>query len=187
MAICLGAVFADAIRKRLLLALCLGALFAAPANAAFINVNDVAFGTITISFGDFDNGGFSIDGGAPASNGTLTFADGVQHTFTGNFVQNNPTSPMVNILFAIPGSPGSVTSFLRITNPSLGSVTGNFGGFTGATYFATGLATQLQGTTGGGAVTNLTASMASEAVPEPTTMLLLGISAMAFARRYRRS
>ena len=132
-------------RNRLLLATLVGALFAVPANAAFINVTDVAATTITIAWGDFDNAGFAIDGGAASFAGSATFADAEMHTFTGSFVQNSPTSPAVNLLFALPGSPTNVTSFLRFTNPTLGSVTGAFEGFTGATFATTALPTQLQG------------------------------------------
>jgi hypothetical protein len=183
-------------KKKLLLAIFVGALSAAPANAAFITVDDTDLANITLTAGDFEFD-FLVDGsllttGLGNSN-SITLADGAAHTISGSWIDLGLSGGSLDILFALPSAPTNVTSNLRFTtstNGSVGTLTGDFGGYTGATYFSTGLATDAQnGQTIVDGVPFLSVSMASEApapVPEPATLTLLGVGlAGMVARRWR--
>ena len=172
-------------KKNLLLAVFVGTLSAAPAHAAFITVDDTDLLNITLTAGDFELG-FFVDGvlltsGLFTSN-SITLADGAAHTISGSWLDLGQSGGSLDILFAPPSAPADVTSFLRFTTSTdglLGTLSGDFGGFTGATFFSTGLATDAQnGQTIVDSVPFLSVSMASEtpaAVPEPATLTLLGL------------
>ena len=184
--------------KALLPALFALALFAAPANAAFIVIDDSDLGSITITAGDFE-GGFLVDGVLLTSglgdSGSVTFTDG-GHSFEGSWIDLGVTPPgfRVDLLFALPGDPTAVTSgleFSATTDGFLATLFGSFGGFTGVPYFSTGLPTAAQdGHTELGEAPFLSVSFDSEAVdvpvPEPATLLMVGPALALLARRRRR-
>jgi PEP-CTERM motif-containing protein len=109
---------------------------------------------------------------------SITLADG-GYTISGSWIDLGLSSGRVDILFALLGDPTGVTSGVEFglsTDGTFGTLSGSFGGFTGSTYYFTGLATFPQlGSTQFGAAPFLSISFTPEgAVPEPSTMLLLG-------------
>ncbi len=173
------------IKRVFVCALFLLGLFAAPARAAFISVNDNDLANITLTAGDFE-AGFYVDGVLLTSglgdSGSVTFADGGIHAITGSWIDLGQSVSPVNILFALPGSPADVTSYLRFTTSTdsvVGTLAGDFAGFAGASYFATALPTNAQnGQIVNGAAPFLSVGFDSEAAaaPEPTSLMLLGLA-----------
>ncbi len=160
-----------------------GALVA-PAQAAFITIDDSDPSFITITAGDFE-GGFFVDGvlltTGLGSSGSITFPDG-GHSISGTWIDLGATAPgsRVDILFAVASDPAFATSgveFGASTDGLSATLGGSFGGFIDPSlYFPTALPTFLQdGSTQFGGLPFLSVSFKSELVPTPGTLALAGL------------
>ena len=159
--------------------------FSAPAQAAFIAIDDSNPTTITITAGDFE-GGFSVNGNllttGLGNSGSITLADG-GYSISGNWIDlGQADGTRVDLLFALPGNPTFSTSGIEFgassdgTNATLG---GSFGGYVDPSlYFSTGLPTLAQdGQTGTAGMPFLSVSFISEnPIPEPATLALVGLA-----------
>jgi len=168
------------------------ALLALPASAAYIAIDDSDRDSITITAGDFEEG-FFVDGVlltmGIGDSGSITLLDG-GHGISGSWIDlGTADGTRVDLLFALATNPGFTTSGLEfgaISDGSLATLTGSFGGYIDPSlYFATALPTLGQnGQTGYAGTGFLSVSFRSE-VPVPATALLLVIGALgaAFARK----
>ena len=166
----------------------------APAQAAFIVIDDSNLSTITITAGDFENGFFV--NGLPLTSGlgnagSATLPDSANSVF-GTWIDNGATLPgaRVDLLYAMPGSPTAVTSGVTLTaetNGFLAEVSGTFGGFTGASYNFPPAAPTIDQTSGqqsNGGFPFLSIRFIPESVdqiPEPASLGLLASAFAAFA------
>jgi hypothetical protein len=183
-------------RKTILTAFFALALAAAPAQAAFIAIDDNDLGSITITAGDFE-AGFFVDGvlltTGLGNSASITFADS-GHNISGSWIDLGVSVPgqRLDINFALPGDPTLATSGIEFgvtTDGTFAALNGSFGGFTGIPYFVSAIPTVVQdGHIELGIAPFLSVSFDSEAaaVPEPATLLLAVPALAMYARRRRR-
>ena len=166
-------------------AACLTASLVAPAQAAFINIDDSDLANITITAGDFE-GDFSVNGvlltTGLGSSGSITLADG-GYGISGSWIDLGMAGgARVDLLFALAIDPAFSTSgveFGASTDGFSATLGGTFGGFINPSlYFPTALPTALQdGRTEFRGLPFLSVSFKSEAVavPEPGSLALVGL------------
>lgn len=164
----------------------LAAALAAPAQAAFITIDDSDTGFITITAGDFE-GGFSVNGNllttGLGNSGSITLADG-GYSIDGSWIDRGAAAGQrADILFALDGNPTFSTSgveFGATSDGNMATLTGSFGGYIDPSlYFFTGLPTFSQdGHTEVGGIAFLSVSFTSEAaaVPVPGSLALAGLA-----------
>jgi hypothetical protein len=173
----------------------LGAAIAAPANAAFIVIDDSDPDFITITAGDFEDG-FFVDGvlltiglGASASR---TLPDG-GYNISGSWIDLGlADGGRVDVPFALLSNPTGATSGVEFGATSDGftaTLSGSFGGFDNFVYFTTVLATFTQnGQTIAFDLPFLGGEFISEApgdVPAPAALALYGFGLAALGLRRR--
>lgn len=161
-------------------------IFGAPARAAHIAIDDSHPDFITFAAADFEVG-ISVNG-VPYAGGFLVLPDG-EYTIEGTWLDNgaNAGGATVQILYAFTSQPDAVTSGILFDVASdglLATLNGGFGGFVGAPYFPTGDPTidQASGLIGNGAAAFLTVEFIPETVPEPSTLGLVALGALAWRR-----
>lgn len=159
--------------------------FSAPAQAAYIAIDDSNPTTITITAGDFE-GGFSVGGNllttGLGNSGSITLTDG-GYSISGSWIDlGQAGGSRVDLLFALPGNPTFATSGIEFdanTDGFNATLDGTFGGYINPSlYFSTGLPTLAQnGQTGTAVVPFLSVSFISEnPIPEPATLALVGLA-----------
>lgn len=157
--------------------------FSSITHAAWISIDDSDVNTVTISAGDFE-GGFFVNGGFLTaglySSNSITLIDG-NYTLSGLWYAPAYFSSSSNIAFALPSDPTTMTSGMFLSGSSnygYGSLSGAVYAFTGGTNGPFIPASAQDGHVGYGDLPWISMSFKSEAaaVPEPTSMALLGIA-----------
>lgn len=183
------------LRGKLASATVLVGALAAPAQAAFIAIDDSDPTTITITAGDFEDG-FFVNGNllttGLANSGSITLPDG-GYSISGRWIDRGAADGQrLDILFALASDPTFSTSGVEFGATSDGATAtlgGSFGGFVDPSlYFFTGLPTFAQdGHTELGGIAFLSVSFKSEAVvPAPGSLALTGLALLGLPLLRRR-